>query len=226
MESYMDKSNMNTVTVQCGVDYATVESRVRAFCSEHPSGQILTEMVKCEDDTGEVIFKAHAVVDGLIRGTGHAMEMRGSNNVNKTSHIECAETSAVGRCLAFGIGLMSSGAINSYEEIENAKLQQSNIELHEKTLTIASGYVSKAFINAIENDDEEQILECQAEMRGNDPLRQAVNETLSSEHKSYLIERQKKISAERNERNAKLEAKRRNYAKEFVEKQKKKNLNG
>jgi hypothetical protein len=226
MESYMDKSNMNTVTVQSEVDYATVESRVRAFCSEHPSGQILTEMVKCEDDTGEVIFKAHAVVDGLIRGTGHAMEMRGSNNINKTSHIECAETSAVGRCLAFGIGLMSSGAINSYEEIENAKLQQSNIELHEKTLTIASGYVSKAFINAIENDDEEQILECQAEMRGNDPLRQAVNETLSSEHKSYLIERQKKISAERNERNAKLEAKRRNYAKEFVEKQKKKNLNG
>ena len=222
----MDKLNMNTVTVQSAVDYATVESRVRAFCLEHQNGQILTELVKNDDTTGEVIFKAHAVVDGVIRGTGHAMEMRGSNNINKTSHIECAETSAVGRCLAFGIGLMSSGAINSYEEIENAKLQQSNIELHEKTLTIASGYVSKAFINAIENDDEEQILECQAEMRGNDPLRQAVNETLSSEHKSYLIERQKKISAERNERNAKLEAKRRNYAKEFVEKQKKKNLNG
>ena len=222
----MDKSNMNTVTVQCGVDYATVESRVRAFCFEHQNGQILTELVKNDDTTGEVIFKAHAVVDGVIRGTGHAMEMRGSNNINKTSHIECAETSAVGRCLAFGIGLMSSGAINSYEEIENAKLQHSNIELHEKTLTIASAYVSKAFINAIENDDEEQIRECHAEMRGNDPLRQAVNETLSSEHKTYLIERQQKISAERNERNAKLEAKRRNYAKEFVEKQKMKNLNG
>ena len=53
----MDKLNMNTVTVQCGVDYATVESRVRAFCSEHQNGQILTEMVKCEDDTGEVIFR-------------------------------------------------------------------------------------------------------------------------------------------------------------------------
>ena len=222
----MDKLNMNTVTVLCGVEYATVESRVRAFCSEYQNGQILTELVKNDDRTGEVIFKAHAVVDGVIKGTGHAMEMRGSSNINKTSHIECAETSAVGRCLAFGIGLMSSGTIASYDEIENAKLQQSNIELHEKTLTIASGYVSKAFINAIENDDEEQILECQAEMRGNDPLRQAVNETLSSEHKSYLIERQKKISAERNERNAKLEAKRRNYAKEFVEKQKKKNLNG
>ena len=222
----MDTSNMNTVTVQCGVDYATVESRVRAFCSEHENGQILTELVKNDNETGEVIFKAHAVVDGVIRGTGHAMEMRGSSNINKTSHIECAETSAVGRCLAFGIGLMSLGAINSYEEIENAKLQHSNIELHEKTLTIASGYVSKAFINAIENDEEEQILECQADMRGNEPLRQAVNETLSSEHKSYLIERQQKISAERDERNAKLEAKRRNYAKEFVEKQKMKNLNG
>ena len=226
----MDTSNMNSVTVQCGVDYATVESRVRAFCSEHQNGQILTELVKNDDHTGEVIFKAHAVVDGVIRGTGHAMEMRGSSNINKTSHIECAETSAVGRCLAFGIGLMSSGAINSYEEIENAKLQHSNIELHEKTLTIASGYVSKAFINAIENDDEEQILECQADMRGNEPLRQAVNETLSSEHKTYLIERQQGLTAERNAKaeakHAKLEANRRNYAKEFVEKQKKKNLNG
>jgi len=222
----MDTSNMNTVTVQCGVDYATVESRVRAFCSEYQNGQILTELVKNDDKTGEVIFKAHAVVDGVIRGTGHAMEMRGSSNINKTSHIECAETSAVGRCLAFGIGLMSSGTIASYDEIENAKLQQSNIELHEKTLTIASAYTSRAFISAIENNDEEQILKCQAEMRGNDTLRQAVNETLSSEHKTYLIERQQKISAERDERNAKLEAKRRNYAKEFVEKQRMKNLNG
>ena len=222
----MDTSNMSAVRNLSSADYSTMESRVKAFRSEHENGQILTELVKNDDTTGEVIFKAHAVVDGVIRGTGHAMEMRGSNNINKTSHIECAETSAVGRCLAFGIGLMSLGAINSYEEIENAKLQHSNIELHEKTLTIASGYVSKAFINAIENDEEEQIQECQADMRGNDPLRQAVNETLSSEHKTYLIERQQGLTAERNERNAKLEAKRQNYAKEFVEKQRMKNLNG
>ena len=109
----MDKLNMNTVTVQCGVDYATVESRVRAFCSEHQNGQILTEMVKCEDDTGEVIFKAMAVVGQVIKGTGHAMEVRGSSNINKTSHVECAETSAIGRALAM-MGYMSKGQIASY----------------------------------------------------------------------------------------------------------------
>ena len=101
---------MNTVTVQCGVNYATIESRVKAFRSEYENGQILTELVKNDDRTGEVIFKAHAVVDGVIRATGHAMEMRGASNINKTSHIECAESSAIGRALAF-IGYMYSGNI-------------------------------------------------------------------------------------------------------------------
>jgi hypothetical protein len=134
MESYMDKLNMNTVTVHSGVDYATVESRVRAFCSEHQNGQILTEMVKCEDDTGEVVFKAMAVVGQVIKGTGHAMEVRGSSNINKTSHVECAETSAVGRALAM-MGYMSKSQIASYEEIENA--------------ISASSFFSSFFISAL-----------------------------------------------------------------------------
>ena len=49
----MDKLNMNTVTVQSGVDYATVESRVRAFCSDHQNGQILTEIVKDNELIGK-----------------------------------------------------------------------------------------------------------------------------------------------------------------------------
>ena len=219
----MDTSNMSAVPVQGGAEYVMVHERVKAFCGTYANGQILTEIVK--DDAGHVIFKAHAVVDSIIRGTGHAHELEGSTNINNTSHYEACETSAVGRALAF-MGFSPDSGLASYEEIENAKIQQSHIGLHKKTLDVASAYVSKAFINAIETNDEEQILECQAEMRGSEPLRQAVNETLSSEHKTYLIERQQKISAERDERNAKLEAKRRNYAKEFVEKQRMKNLNG
>ena len=207
----MDKLNMNTVTVQCGVDYATVESRVRAFCSEHQNGQILTEMVKCEDDTGEVVFKAHAVVGGVIRGTGHAMEVRGSSNINKTSHVEVCETSAVGRALAM-IGYMSKGQIASYEEIENAKLQRSEIKKHEKAFMHTIDLLSAEFKEAINNDDEENILKVLKEMRGNQPLDIAVFETLSNEQVQYMDERRKLIIRENNK----------NYAKEFIEK----NLNG
>ena len=81
----MDK--VETVKVQGGAEYAMVVNRVHKFKELFATGQILTELVKNDDETGEVIFKAHAVVDGVIRGTGHAMEMRGSSNINKTSHI-------------------------------------------------------------------------------------------------------------------------------------------
>ena len=218
---------MNTVTVHCRAEYAMVHERVKAFCGTYANGQILTEIVK--DDAGHVIFKAHAVVDSIIRGTGHAHELEGSTNINNTSHYEACETSAVGRALAF-MGYSPDGGLASYEEIENAKIQQSQIGLHKKTLDVASDYVSKAFINAIETNDEEQILECQADMRGNEPLRQAVNETLSSEHKSYLIERQKGLTAERYAKAESKHAKnvKRAKANEFAKKQmqKKKNLNG
>ena len=207
----MDKSNMNTVTVQSEVDYATVESRVRAFCSEHPSGQILTEMVKCEDDTGEVIFKAHAVVNGVIRGTGHASEIKGSSNINKTSNVECAETSAVGRCLAM-LGYFGKGQLSSYEEIENARLQRTEMKMHEKAFIHTVDLLSAEFKEAINNDDEENILKVLKEMRGNQPLRIAVYETLSNEQVQYMDERRKLIKREFNK----------NYAKEFVKKQ----LNG
>ena len=192
---------VKTVPVQGGAQYAMVHERVKAFCSTYANGQILTEIVK--DENGHVIFKAHAVVDGVIRGTGHAHELEGATNINNTSHYECAETSAVGRCLAF-LGYSPDGSLASFEEIQNAQLQQSHVGLHKKTLEVASAYVSTAFINAIETEDEEQILECQADMRGNEPLRSAVNGTLSPEHKSFLIERQKGLTAERN---AKAEAK-------------------
>ena len=221
----MDKSNMNTVTVQSEVDYATVESRVRAFCSEHPSGQILTEMVKCEDDTGEIIFKAHAVVDGVIRGTGHASEIKGSTNINKTSNVECAETSAVGRCLAM-LGYFGKGQISSYEEIENARLQRAEMKKDEKKLEADIASLSIKLKKAIETGDEELILECQEDVRGNQPLRQGVNETLSFSEEQYMIERNKKYLDEIRNRQEMRETRNQAYAKEFAEKQKNKNLNG
>ena len=142
MTNLNNNATVKTTKVQGGAEYAMVVNRVHKFVEDHEEGQILTEIVKDED--GHVIFKAHAVINGVIRGTGHAHELEGSNNINKTSHYECAETSAVGRALAM-CGYMPSGQVASFEEVENAKLQQSKIKEHELTLTSAVAYISQAF---------------------------------------------------------------------------------
>jgi hypothetical protein len=60
---------------------------------------------------------------GNIVSTGHAHEVKGSSNINKTSHIENCETSAVGRALAMlGIGIDTS--IASANEVETAIAKQ------------------------------------------------------------------------------------------------------
>ena len=199
----MEQAITNSSKVYVESDYKTIDSRIKAFCADHCEGQILTEIVK--DEQGHVIFKAHAVVNGVIRGTGHAHELEGSSNINNTSHYEACETTAVGRALAFS-GYCNAGSLTSYEEVENAKLQQSQINAHKQTLEVATTYISKAFHRAIDNKDEEQIEECQIAMRGNDKLRERVNATLSDAHKVFLIARGKKMRDEREARFAEKQA--------------------
>jgi hypothetical protein len=187
-------ATVKTTKVQGGADYAMVVNRVHKFKEMYENGQILTEIVTNKD--GQVIFKAHAVVDGVIRGTGHAKEDMGSSNINSTSHVECAETSAIGRALAFGIGLMPSGQIASYEEVENAKLQQSHIAVHELTMASAVAYISQALSMAIEEADEEGILEVLTNFKGNVPLKTAVWKELRSDESAYMTERAVKIADE------------------------------
>ena len=190
----MNTFNLNEIANLKDADYSKISSRVKAFSSTYETAQILTEIVK--DELGHVIFKAHAVVDGTIRGTGHAHEVEGSNNTNNTSHYEVCENIAVGRALAF-IGYSEADSLASYEEIENSKLQESQVALHKETLEVAATYLSRAFKNAVDERNEEKIAECQKDMRGNDSLRQEVNATLEDAHKEFLIERVRRIQEER-----------------------------
>jgi len=57
-------------------------------------------------------------------------------------------------------------------------------------------------------------------MRGNDPLRSAVNATLSDEQKEFLIERQKQMTADRKAKSEQKTADNKARAVEFAEKQK------
>ena len=109
-----------------GKEYITVDERVEMFHELYPNGMIVTTLLKVEDS--QILFKATATpdIDKPERFyTGHAEEVVGSSQINKTSAVENCETSAVGRCLGFlNIGLV--GSIATADEVNNAIHQQEN----------------------------------------------------------------------------------------------------
>ena len=81
-------------------DYEPVAVRLeRLLRTVREAGQtpaIITHLLsKPGDDV--CVMRAELWIDGVLRATGHAEEIRGQGNVNRTSHLENAETSAVGR---------------------------------------------------------------------------------------------------------------------------------
>ncbi len=84
-------------------DYEPVASRFGRFIewaktTEHFFA-VTSEMLS--DPGADVcVFKTTIWCDGVPVATGHAEEVRGAGNVNRTSHVENCETSSLGRCLA------------------------------------------------------------------------------------------------------------------------------
>jgi len=114
------KKQLKTVDIK-GKAYVMVNERIAYFRELYPTGTIITELLS--SDSGTHLFKATCINDGTIIGTGHASEKDGSTFINKTSALENAETSAVGRALGMcGIGIEAS--IATAEEVGNAVAQQ------------------------------------------------------------------------------------------------------
>lgn len=106
---------------EIGTEYAEVNQRVKAFRMCYPQGWIRTEMLFNEN--GLCIFRASVGVGETELATGTAYEKESSSFINKTSYLENAETSAVGRALGFaGFGIDTS--IASAEEVQNAVMNQ------------------------------------------------------------------------------------------------------
>lgn len=102
-------------------DYEDVNTRLHRFYETHPKGRITSDLVHHNEDFSFVVFKAYCFREGDINpaGTGWAYEMAGTSNVNKTSHIENCETSAVGRALA-NAGFSPKGSRPTREEMGKA----------------------------------------------------------------------------------------------------------
>ena len=104
-----------------GKEYKTVALRIQEFREKHPDFAIQTELVEANDML--VIVKATIACAGQVIATGYAEEVRTASKINRTSALENAETSAVGRALAFfGLG---GSEIASADEVANAITQQS-----------------------------------------------------------------------------------------------------
>ena len=119
----MGKFNLN--------DYAEVKDRIEEFVKDFSTGSIQTFLRSF--DGPEVVFEARIfrtpedVMNGVYT-SGFAREVEGKSPVNKTSHVENCETSAIGRALAnMGYGTDANRASRS----EMLKVARMNEELEE-----------------------------------------------------------------------------------------------
>ena len=102
-------------------NYETVEDRLVKFWADHTDGRINTS-IHYYDDT-RILVRAEVYFDREdVRpvATGYAEELRGASPVNRTSHAENAETSAIGRALA-NCGYAAKGARPSREEMQKVE---------------------------------------------------------------------------------------------------------
>jgi hypothetical protein len=113
-------------------NYKTVQERVAEFYTDFPEGSIRTFMVV--RDGPEVIFEARAYRTAEeaaigVYTSGFAREVEGKSPVNKTSHVENAESSAVGRALA-NLGYATDAARPSRNEmLKVARMQEEHEEM-------------------------------------------------------------------------------------------------
>ena len=126
----MSKTNGIKTTKIGKKDYVEVDERIRLFWELHPTWSLITEMIyNCEENM-VVIFKATIMDDNdKIRSTGHAREFQADKKsmVNKTSHVENCETSAIGR--ACGVkGIITEYGLASANEVRDARKLEKELD--------------------------------------------------------------------------------------------------
>jgi hypothetical protein len=100
-------------------NYETVEQRLAKFWAQYPNGRVATSIHFYDDN--KVVFRAEVYRDAGDThpvATGYAEELRDASPVNRTSHVENAETSAIGRALANFVFQSKTAPRPSREEME------------------------------------------------------------------------------------------------------------
>lgn len=103
--------------------YEPVAARHARWLEAHPHGRTITHMVSVPG-ADVCVIRAELWLDDVCIATGYAEEVRGAGNVNRTSHVENCETSAVGRALA-NAGMAGSDVSKRPSREEMSKVQRS-----------------------------------------------------------------------------------------------------
>ncbi len=115
-------------------NYVPVAERLEKFYERFPDGRVMTQIVEHNQAEGFVLMRAEVYRtpdDAVPAATGHAYEVRGESYVNKSSYIENAETSAVGRALAL-LGFEVKRGLASREEMEKVARVQTAPRVQEE----------------------------------------------------------------------------------------------
>ncbi len=116
-----------------GKAYIPTNERLKAFHSwdEFKELVLTTEIIEFSDTTA-LVKATVAHNTGTIVATGHAYERVNQGPVNKTSHLENCETSAVGRCLGIlGIGIDTAIASSDEVRAVSGKQETSQVQSQE-----------------------------------------------------------------------------------------------
>lgn len=139
-----------------GKEYVTVNERLDDFLHENPKATIDTILASTDQivdtATGDMCnrYIVHAKVlpnpieEPEIYYTGYAEERDNNGFINKTSALENAETSALGRALAFA-GYGSASSIASGEEVIRAKQVQEKFQPTTTSLDKLDRAMNKCF---------------------------------------------------------------------------------
>lgn len=107
-------------------DYTEVKDRLKWYKDDYPDYRVETDLVSWGDNHDSVIVKAWIYKNAeeqekrIPHATGLAEELRDAGYINKTSHVENCETSAIGRALA-NINYHGSDKRPSKEEMDKVK---------------------------------------------------------------------------------------------------------
>lgn len=119
-KKFMEKNLKEKAIDIKGKKYVLVSDRIIYFNETYKEGCIITELLS-PVESEHIVVKATVYPEGLNgrKFTGHSQATIGDGYINKTSALENAETSSVGRALALtGIGVIDSVA--SVDEINKA----------------------------------------------------------------------------------------------------------
>ena len=132
MEEISSLNETHGVPQKGGKKYTQVVHRVEVFRKHVGTTYGIQTFLKVDDGKRVVVKAVIKSLEGDVIGSGYAEELRGAGFVNKTSALENAETSAIGRALS-SLGL-SGGEYASANEMDTVQRNEraSNLPVSEQ----------------------------------------------------------------------------------------------